>query len=87
METTLEGFKVITDSERAFEDAIPLLYEIIEKVIISEMSVTDFYYRVLHRGYKQRSLEPFKIRSTKKDIVLDYTGAMGGSPYTVRIAY
>ena len=87
METTFEGFKIIADSEHAINDSMPLIYEIIEKIIISEMAVADFYHKVLHRGYKNRSLEPFKIRSTKKDIVLDYTGAMGGKPYQVRILF
>lgn len=81
----IEGFDVSHDAED-HRDFYPLAIEIIEDIIITGMSVAEFYHRKLCMGYRNKRLEPFMIRETKKDIVLDYTGAMGGNPYRVRIS-
>ena len=83
--TKIEGFEITHDAVD-LNEVYPIVLDIIEQVIISGMGVNIFYHKNLHRGYHRRSLEPFRLRETKKDIVLDYTGAMGGSPYRVRIA-
>lgn len=58
--------------------------EVIEQMIIEGKTAANFFYDNC-RGYKDRSLEPFNWRETKKSVKIIYTGAMGGDPYEIEI--
>jgi len=81
----IEGYEVITETEDQFFNVYAILMDIIEKVLIEEQLVSQYYYHHLRKGYKNTRLEPYKLRETKKQVVLSYTGAMGGRPFDVRL--
>ncbi len=95
----IEGFTVQTDINEARpyirmydkEDAtsfegeiIGLVIPVIEEMIIGGKSCASFFYDH-SRGYKQRSLEPYNWRETKKSVKIIYTGAQGGDEYQIEI--
>lgn len=60
------------------------LIEFMEQVGIEGIPVSSYFYE--HRkGYKDRRLEPFNWRSTKKTLTLSYTGAMGGAEWYAKV--
>ncbi len=95
----IEGFKIQTDINEArpftrmydandtdsFEcEIIGLVMPVIEEMIIGGKPCASFFYDH-SRGYKQRSLEPFNWRETKKSVKIIYTGTQGGDEYQIEI--
>ncbi len=96
---TIEGFTVRTDINEArpytrmyepedlasFEGEIyGLVMPVIEEMIIGGKTAANFYYDH-YKGYKDRRLEPFTWRETKKLVRIGYTGAQGGDEYQIEI--
>lgn len=95
----IEGFAIKSDIDEArpytrmyekddlqsFEGEImcPVM-DVIEQMLIEGKTIVQFFYDN-YRGYKDRRLEPFNWRETKKAVKIIYTGAMGGDPYEIEI--
>ena len=60
------------------------ILDFIEEVGINKTPVNDYFYEN-SMGYKNRNLEPWNYRSTKKYLTLNYTGSMGGDSWTAKI--
>ncbi len=60
------------------------LIDFIEEVGINETPVSNYFYKY-SRGYKERHLEPFNWRATKKKLTIIYTGAMGDGEWYAEI--
>ena len=58
--------------------------DFVEQVGINEMPISSYFYENC-RGYKDRRLEPFNWRASKKKLTLIYTGSQGGGEWFAEI--
>ena len=73
------------DDEKAIEEQLARELDIhitpvIEEMIVGGKSAADFFF-AHSRGYKDRRLEPFNWRETKKKVTICYTGTQGGGKW------
>jgi hypothetical protein len=74
-----------TDIESFKGQLMPQVMDVIEQMLINGTTLGDFR-RANRMGYIDKRLEPFKWSEGKGHVTVDYTGAMGGDEYWVKIS-